>query len=234
MSGIPPELEKAFEALNEEVMWLQVCWTIYEQLFNDSPLRYKMVYECSPWASHCIQNALETEILMFLSRLTDKPDSRGKERFSVQQFHTHLEQSGKKDLAEKLRSKIKIIRKECEPIREHRNTRLAHLDRKIRMNEDPGPDPISVEILEKAIKAFQEYVNVFQHYYQPDTEFRNDAPITYAGDALVSVLLNGLRLRELIKEKKISPMERCRGEWGDVFKEKPGPKPANNPKIFLR
>jgi hypothetical protein len=234
MTGIPPELEKIFNRLQEEVMWLLVHWTIYDQLFNHSALRYKMMYECSPWAAYCIQNALETEILMSLSRLTDDPGSDDQERLSFQQFHAHLEQGSEKKLAEKLRSKMRSINQGKEPIREHRNARLAHLNRKIAMGEDPSPDPLSVELLEKAIQAFHDYMSTFQSYFEPDTEFRYDVPITYAGDALISTLQNGLRLREMIDEQKISPTERREGKWKDVLKEKSSTSSPNNPKIFPR
>lgn len=233
-ANIPPELEKIFDRLREEVMWLQVHWTIYDQLFNHSELRYKMVYECSPWAAYCIQNALETEIVMSLSRLTDDPGSGDQERLSFQQFHTYLEKSNEKEIAEKLRDRMRNINQKKEPIRDHRNKRLAHLNKRIAMKEDPSPDPLSARLLEEALKAFQAYLSEFQHYYQVDTDFRYDIPITYEGDALVSVLQNGLRLRELIKERKISPVERCRGEWSDVLKEKHKTLPASNPKIFPR
>ncbi|MDQ7785775.1 MAG: hypothetical protein RDU20_23035 [Desulfomonilaceae bacterium] len=226
MGTVPSKIEKLFNRLHEEAMWLQANWAIYDQLFNRSELRYKMVYECSALAAYCVQNALETEIVMSLSRLTDEPGSGDEERLSFQQFHAFLEKSTEKKLAEKLRSKIKTIRKECELIRKHRNTRLAHLNKKIAIKEDPGPDPLPIEHMEKAIKAFQEYFSAFQHHYQPDTEFTYDIPVTYAGDALISVLKHGLRLRELIDEKKLAPVERRGGKWKDVLTEKPKVSPA--------
>lgn len=102
------------------------------------------------------------------------------------------------------------------------------------MKEDPGPAPLPIEHMEKAINAFQEYLSAFQHHYQPDTEFAYDVPVTYAGDAFVSVLKNGLRLRELIHDEKVSPDERRGGKWRDVLSKKPKVSPASTSKIFPR
>jgi hypothetical protein len=90
MSKVPSEIEKIFKSLHDEAMWLQANWTIYSQIFNHSKLRYEMVYECSALSAYCIQNAFESEIVMSLSRLTDKPGAGDEEKLSFQQFHALL------------------------------------------------------------------------------------------------------------------------------------------------
>jgi hypothetical protein len=232
MSEIPPDLKEMFERLHDEGMELMAHFAVYDQLFNHSEKRYEIVHKCSPIAIYFIQNALENEILMSLNRLTDKPGVGRKESLSFPQFHLRLVQSGEENVVEKLRAKIRAIRKTTELIRKHRNTRLAHLNRKIVMKEDPGPDRLSVEHMEKAIKAFQEYFSEFQNCFDPKTEHRYDLPVTVGGDALFIVLLHGLLYRKGVEEGKFAYME-IPDEWKEACESKPIT-PPGPPKVFIK
>lgn len=232
MSEIPTDLKEMLERLHNEGMELMAHFAIYNQLFNHSKKRYEIVNKCSPMAIYFIQNALENEILMSLSRLTDEPKQGEQERLTFQQFHRCLEQSGETKTAEKLRSKMKAIRRDTELIRKHRNTRLAHLDYKILRGEDPRPDPLSIEDMEKAIEAFQEYFSEFQHCYDPNTDNSYDLPATRGGDALFIVLLHGLLYRKAADEKRIPWME-IPDEWKEACETKPIT-PPGTPKIFMK
>jgi len=213
MDGIPASLQVIFEKIKAQALWLTVHWTIYKELFNHSKERFEMLHECDPAAFWSFQIALETEILMSLSRLTDLPGKGDKEVLSFERLHRAIADCGERELARVLRSTHKDLRKKCKRIRDHRNTRLAHLDLKISMNEGPTLDPISVRMIEDAVASIHGYMGTFEHHYRPDTEFQYEVGIRASGKALISVIKNGMRFQELVKEKKIDPAERRKGKW---------------------
>jgi hypothetical protein len=233
---MPQDIQKTLRRLQQEFHWLLAHWAIYDQLFNASESTYKMLQSCSREAFGCIQNSLETEIIMSLSRLTDVPKQpKGdNERLSFWKLRSQITKSAEKDLSRKLREPFKTIEDGTRQIREHRDKRLAHLSSKVAIGEQLVLDRIPVRTIEDAIKALGDVMSTVLHHYQPDTEFKYDVPVSYEGGELVSLLRDGLRLRELIEEKKLSPEERKKGKWIDDRKEPANKGPSKDSIIFLR
>jgi hypothetical protein len=215
---IPSEIAEIFVKLEEQVLWLLLHWQVYSQLFNHSKQRRRMLKECANIAFFSFEIGLESEILMSLSRLTDEPLSGDKERLSFEKLHSQIRAAREDELSRKLRVLIKDIRNKCDKIRDHRDNLLAHLNFNINMRKVPTPDLATASDIEAAIKSVAQYMNTIQeHYGQKSTNYDFVAGIsTQDGDALITWLKMGLRLDELIREKKICVTERREGKWKDV------------------
>lgn len=201
-------LARKFEAMKKEVFLLQIHRAIYSQLFQHSPERADILDRCGREVFICLQMSLETEMVMLLSRITDDPGSKDKERLSFQQFHMLIEDKNKQ-LAQKLRAIIKKIRKRRDKIREYRNKRLAHLDLKTVLGESPSPDPVTLQMVDEAIRDLHEYMRTFEQHYEPQAEFvyKTSFLIDSAGDALVSILENGLRFEALMERNQLESLK---------------------------
>ncbi|MEW6348148.1 MAG: hypothetical protein AB1646_03745 [Thermodesulfobacteriota bacterium] len=215
MGNIPQDVDDIFRRLEKEVWWLQIHWKTYHQLFNHSKSRFQMLHECCDAAFSCIRNALETEILMSLCRLTDDD----KDVLSLKKLHGQIGKNGQEELGRKLRGTWKCILKKRQQIEEHRNNRLAHLNREIALNERPGPGPIMAKELEGAITALQEYLSTIRSHFTQAPAFASDVLTVGDGETLVSLIRDGLRLRELIREGKVCPKDVRGGKWADVWEE---------------
>ena len=44
---IPPVVADVYEFLKNEVAWLHARWSVFEQLYNESPLRIELLNECA-------------------------------------------------------------------------------------------------------------------------------------------------------------------------------------------
>jgi hypothetical protein len=202
-SIISTEVERKFDAMKREVALLQIHRNIYRQLFEHSHARADILDRCGREVFICLQISLETEMIMLLSRITDTPGEKDKERLSFQQFHSSIARNDHQ-LGKKLKDAIRKISKKREEIREYRNKRLAHLDLKT-MLEGPSPDPVTLRMIDEAITDLHEYMRTFEQHYEPEAGFIYDTSflVKSAGDVLVSILENGLRFEELMERNQL-------------------------------
>ncbi len=216
MAIIPPSLQQIFEPIKEQVLLLILHWTVYQTLFNRSGKRFKMLQSCDEASFWCIQTALETEILMSMSRLADSPGSGMKKHLCFEALHQEITKCGQGALAKKLRKARKDIRRELAGLKEHRDTRLAHNARRIFKNPSPIKHSITAKMIQQAISSFEEYMATFENHFSPDTEFKYEAGLFDRGEGLVHVVKNGLRFREMVNEGVIDHRETRKGAWADA------------------
>jgi hypothetical protein len=216
MAEIPEPLKSVFEKIKERAFLVMCHWKIYTDIFRHSELRTELLNESAPEAFISIQIALETEIILALSRLTDERGKDNQQKLSLEKLHEEIKKSDEIALLRSLRTKLKDIKDKCEKIREYRNTYLAHLDFNTLMSRTPGPDSVTFNMIEEVIRAFNDYLSTFEQYYEPDTEFTYGVSFTTSGNALIEVLKYGLRLEELVEEGRIDHDEMRGGRWGEA------------------
>ena len=54
------------------------------------------------------------------------------------------------------------------------------------------------------------------HYYQRETSYEFGIGSARDADALVATLQDGLRFKELLKDRRIPLDELCKGDWADA------------------
>ena len=231
MTDKPDDVKSTLDRLEQEFAWPLLHWAVYMQIFGRSELQVDMLNVAASKAFVSIQVALLHEVLMALSRLTDKKATGKFENLTLEFLEAQI---GKKDktLSENLQGKLECTRKKCERIDAHRNKLLAHLERD--QEEIKNLKPIRIKDIDEAIVSIYDYLNICHKSCYPGSRLAVDPMPLFleAGDQLVSLVKDGLRLRELIDEKKVDHRELGLGKWKDVSRNEPESFPAG--KIFLR
>jgi hypothetical protein len=230
MGNIPSDIAITLDRIKQEFMRIDLHWRVYRQIFNGPNLQIEMLNVSAPAAFVSLEVALRNEILMSLSRLTDKARTGRSENLTFDKLQEQIESSKDQSLLNKLYNKLTQINQHRDTIHKYRSKQLAHLDFDIETGTVKSPDPITIQQVKETIVAIQDYLSTCQQYYEPAS------PVIYGygeeGELLVRFVAEGLRLHELMREGKILRAELHGGRWKDVLK-----KESNNPtgrKIFRR
>jgi hypothetical protein len=121
MAKNPESLKSVFAKIKERAFLVQCHWKIYTDIFRHSELRTELLNECAPEAFISIKIALETEIIMSLSRLTDARGTDNEQKLSIEKLHEEIRKNGEVELQRKLRKKLKNIKDKCKEVRKYRN-----------------------------------------------------------------------------------------------------------------
>ena len=216
MSDMPESIKDIFNELKNQVVWLHTKWENYRQVFGTSE-KLKLLDECAHAFFLIIHNALIDDVLMSLSKLTDPAGKKTKKHLSFEKLQKRVKKNCDHELASQLQAKLDDLKKKSEVIRTHRDKRLAHLDSEVAMKQGLNLDKISVKMVEEALALAGEYMNALEGHYYP-TEFLYEGGISSYGDgdALVAILKDGLRLKELVRLDKSLGDNLFKGEWSDA------------------
>jgi hypothetical protein len=218
VGNMPDPLKKPFYELTLYVLELHVEWKIYCQVFGHSQKRMDLLKECAAATFTVFNNALWDAIILSLNKLAD-PDILGKyENLSLKTILKYFEESEEKTLSAQLRSVMDDLVKECEPLRLHRNKRIAHPDLETAMQRGANLDGISRLKIDKALGCVRAFMNAVEKHYGKDTR-KYEAikiPATADGEALVTWLKDGLYFSKLPKKLGIGRNDLRGTEWDDA------------------
>ena len=124
----PSDLLSAFEAIEDDVLWLHAKWKIYRQLFAKSERRINLLNDFAPDFFQVVHDSVLYDIFLTISRLTDPAETWGKKNLTFQRLIRMLEADGRQELVNKLTPVLKTAEKKCEAIRPWRNKWIAHKD----------------------------------------------------------------------------------------------------------
>lgn len=75
-----------FNAIWNEVAWLYIKWSEYDELFGKKPSRVDLLNDAAPTFFHIVQDCLFRDVILHIARLTDPPKTGGKKNLSVVDF----------------------------------------------------------------------------------------------------------------------------------------------------
>jgi AbiU2 len=196
-----------WSVLYRETVWLHGRWIMYRQLFGTSQERIDVLNQSAGTFFQVLSQTLLHEIQLSLSKLGDPAETRSKrknltlralqnaisESTQASQFNIHVA------------TYLDRFDGACEQIRLRRNTWIAHFDLATMLESTVTPleGPSRSEI-ELALAALRDLMNSVEFYYSGGTTAYELFAITADGNALVSVLMQGLRYQQLVKEKVIA------------------------------
>jgi len=218
MNPIPEPIVDVYDELKIEVTWLHGRWIIYQQLFDESDRRIKMLNECASAFFYIIQDVLQGEVQVSLSKLTDPARTGTHDNLSLEQLQRRLEKHGDNGLAGHTRLILESLRMKCQPFREWRNRQLTHLDLSTSMKSSRNPLPdISRPMIEEALSLVRNFMNKIEaHYNNGEIGYEHFLFTSSDGDALLAVVRNGLRYEELVEEGVVPYDDWRRGKWKDA------------------
>jgi hypothetical protein len=187
-------LGKLFCALDQEVEWLYMKWDEYIALYGTKSSRIDLMNKVAPLFFHVVQDSLFEGTLLHITRLTDPPNSSGKENLTIRRIPLLVSDQR---LSGVLKSKIEVAVQKSKFCRDWRNRLIAHQDLKLAIEEGINPlPPANREMVQKALDSIADVLNaVIYHYKESEIHF-GFAHGDGGGESLLYVIDDGLRAEE--------------------------------------
>lgn len=165
-----PTLGPLYHALYNEVTWLHAKWKQYRILFAESPERIELLNSVAGFFFRVIQDVLWQDVVLHLARLTDPPQSMGKDNLTLLRLPGAVQQPA---LSRELAILVEEARKDAEFARQRRHRHLAHRDLALAIDERAAPLPgVSRENMERALAAVRAVLNrIERHYWKSEVAF---------------------------------------------------------------
>jgi len=186
-STLKPQLER----LHTELVWLHTRWINYRQLLAEGPEQVGLLNCVAPSFFGVIERVMRDDIVIGLSRLTDRKRVAAKDTLTLSRLIHELHPADDRTLAIQLRGRLKEINAKIKDIRTHRNQRVAHLDLVAAI---PAVSVVSLgfsrQTISEVLTMIGDFLNCLQVYFG-NTPTGFDKTYTQYGDA--SVLVSQLR-----------------------------------------
>jgi len=133
--------DTARNRLWSELVHLHDTWEQYRKLYGHSEDRVKLLNTSARSFFALLQRLLIRDVILSISRLTDPPKSKGKSNLVLSLLLEDPRLSDRPDLKEELTSGINEAKQLSQPVREHRNRYIAHLDHATAIGAPDDPLP---------------------------------------------------------------------------------------------
>lgn len=214
--------KEVFDKISSELLWLHARWIFYGQLFNSSRKRRALLDKSARLLFWIIETSLMDEILLGLCKLTDPAKMNGNDNLSFKQLHLALEDDDPNldfDIKKQLEDALDNLDGKCKEFRTLRNKRLAHLDLQAALGVAKKPLPSkTIKMIENALEQMRDYMNTVEKHDGKEPTGYKDFLVSPWGDpeALVSLLKQGMRYKELLKGGKLSDEDLSESMWKDA------------------
>ncbi len=211
---IPKPVHQLWSALDTEVVWLHGRWIIYRQLFGTSAARVAILNQSAGTFFNVLQQTLLHDVQLSLSKLGDPAGSGSRTNLTVVALREEFKACGEHEVASKLEPLLAAFDVSCKQIRHRRNKWIAHFDRNALLGSKVKPlqGPSRAEI-EGALDALRACMNCVQLHYLDSQTMYGDFVMDSDGEHLIIALMQGIRYRQLVKEKVI-PYDDLRKSFG--------------------
>lgn len=182
--------------LTNELVWLNAKWQQYVELYGKKPSRIDLINEAAGLFFRIIQDALWEDTLLHIARLTDPPQTSGKDNLSISRL-ADPKLIDDNDLLQNIQKLISIAIKKSNFARDWRNRRIAHRDFALAMQEDTNPlEHASRAQIKEALHSIADVLNMISAHYR-DSEMHFEAPTHFKGAiSLLHIIDLGLRAEQ--------------------------------------
>jgi hypothetical protein len=201
-STLPETIKTHFEALSNDLTWIQVRWLMYKKLFHHSDERLELLNESAGFFFFVLQRVLLDDVIIGTCRLADPRSTGGRKNLVLESLTNDLDAP----LSSAVTSKIDQLRQHAMPLQRHRNRRLAHRNLHTALRSERSPLPtVSVETIDSALGTASEVLNMIERHFC-DSETSYDYVAMHAGvDALVADLVRAQDYEVCLREGIIEP-----------------------------
>ncbi len=199
-------LGELYYLLWQELAWLHSKWIEFVELFSAKPSRIDLMNETAPYFFRIVEDVLWENIVLGIARLTDPPQSFGKDNLTICKIPDYIIDKGFRDQIKKAIDDAKTSTSFC---RDWRNRRYAHLDFLLSTNKKTKQlELATVEKTKKALSSIAKVLNLIScRYNNSTTAF--DFTVGTPGDAnsLLYYLHFGLKAENEKRERIINVKE---------------------------
>jgi hypothetical protein len=166
------DLGLLFDSLYNEIVWIHYRWIEYHELFGEKETRIDIMNKTAPFFFFMIQKVLWEDLLLGVSRITDKEKVAGRRNVTILAIPNYLNDVKFKVEVE---NKIQEIIKESDFCRDWRNRRISHKDHGLSIdNENTTPlKPSSRLKFKNVLEKIHELVHLIEkRYFNSETGFK--------------------------------------------------------------
>ncbi len=185
VEGLGPELGPTFDALCEDLCWLQVVWGEYRELFGTSEERVELLNSTAGFFFRMLQIVLQEAIILHICRLTEKKRSR----LTIWRLPKLCRNQS---LRVKVGSLVENAVRATEFARDPRNRIIAHNALEVALGNATPPAMPSREQISLGLRAIHEVLNHISETLLKTTLLDRVLPPHTGSLALLQVLRDGL------------------------------------------
>lgn len=134
--GLSQPSEKIVDALGRQITELHAEWKTLIALFGTSEEQSRFLNEVAGVFFDTVYRALLRDVLLGISRLTDRPSTTGKDNLVLECLCQLPEVAADETLRSTVTEKLAEIKSNSHGIREHRHKYLAHLDLNVALDRN--------------------------------------------------------------------------------------------------
>jgi len=206
--GMPANIKELYDELQDAIKWLNEMWNMVENVFTTGRLDF--LDECDSLFFVIVKSVSVEGVVVSLCKITDKSHTRrGKvtlDNLTLRLLQEQLEAT-EPALPKEFKDLLDEAIAKCDYFRPWRDKLMVHSDRITITEPDPIkrrtdiPDNIKEEIME-AIEPINKYMNMLEKHYGVQIHDYTRYKLVKTGEALISLLEDGLHYRKLLSEGK--------------------------------
>jgi hypothetical protein len=128
LTSMNSDLLPLFESINQEVIQLSYRWKIFLQLFDSREENLQLLNKSGATVFELLQKLIVDDVILTLSRLTDKEKPLGQENVSIKNFISKATPYLSQTLPNELSCTLNRLDSLVQNLRVHRNKAIAHKD----------------------------------------------------------------------------------------------------------
>lgn len=205
------ELGNLCHELDNELDSLQDRWNIFKELFQKGDERLYILNTVASNFFYIVQQLLYENAMLQLCRLTDPPETFGRENLSIMRL---AELISDLTMREYVQDKATQLRKSCEFARDWRNRRLAHTDLSTLRGLASSLPGVTSSQIEEALNSLCSLLqSIEEHFGLPGSVSLADP---WGARSLVYYLEQAVRAQEIEKQRWHDLAEEKSAESGDM------------------
>ena len=191
-------LGKRFDALWQELGWLNVKWAQYVELYATKESRIDLLNKTAPLFFRIVQDTLLEDVLLHIARLTERSSFKGEgERPTVHTLPALVDVRIRKSVSEL----VKRAQLKASICNEWRDRHIAHHNVALALRVAAPLEPTTLQYVGEALAAIADVLNeVHRHYLGSEMGFGAHPSPRGAGQ-LLYVIDYGLKAMDARQER---------------------------------
>ncbi len=166
-SAFPKSIQEVIPYVEGEVYELRNLWGVHNYLFIEDRKRCVLFSEAFGPLLGVFQSLIEEEIILQISRLTDK-DSTKQPNLSLWSLTPAIQSAKNKSFGREVCDSLKKISDAVKNIRKVRHKQIAHFDRKSSLDPSVLPTIIFADF-RMTLELMEEFLNLFHWEFESTT-----------------------------------------------------------------
>ena len=184
------ELGELFYLLKQDISQLYVQWNEYVDAFGTNENRINLLNRAAGGFARSVQDALWTDVLLGLTRLTDPPKSVGKDNLTVTRIPSLLKDGHRESVQQLVNAAVESTGF----ARDWRNRYFAHRDLQHAIDSNAVPLEAASRLkVRQALEAIVAVMNSVEAHLEDSTTFYSEARHLNGVLSLLYVLDDGIR-----------------------------------------